>query len=238
MVINPITFGMAFLAGMAAFLSPCVLPLIPIYLLFITGASAKEAVAETKPKTLLLSLGFVLGVAAVFSVLGASASAIGIFLNSYHLIVEKVAGAIVIFLGLNITGLISWGPLARHHHHISGEVLKKFAGSFLGAFLVGAAFGLNWTPCVGLELGAFYFLASCEATVWQGASLLFSFAMGLGMPFIAAGLMLKKFDTFSRKINRHLPKIQRASGVMICLLGLLMFTGQMHTLHHWLAQTL
>lgn len=249
-----ITFVAAFFGGMAAFLSPCVLPLIPSYLLYISGASAKEALIRKRPKTLILSIGFVLGIALIFSALGASASLIGTLLLRYKWLVEKIAGVIVIFLGLNVAssaiefetdsllsryaskvmGVITFLPFLRHHHH---EVeIGERAGSFLGAVLVGLSFGLSWTPCVGLELGAFYFLASQEATVLQGAGLLFTFASGLGLPFILAGLLLERFSSFYKKIGRHLRKIQVASGLMICALGVLVFTGKMEALTHWLVQ--
>jgi len=232
--VNLITFVAAFFGGMAAFLSPCVLPLIPSYLLYISGASAKEALIRKRPKTLILSIGFVLGVAVIFSALGVSASLIGTLLLRYKWLVEKIAGVIVIFLGLNVMGVITFLPFLRHHHH---EVeIGERAGSFLGAVLVGLSFGLSWTPCVGLELGAFYFLASQEATVLQGAGLLFTFASGLGLPFILAGLLLERFSSFYKKIGRHLRKIQVASGLMICALGVLVFTGKMEALTHWLVQ--
>lgn len=233
MEINLVIFGTAFAAGLATFFSPCVLPLVPIYLLYLSGTTAKEVLIRKRARTLILSLGFVLGIATIFSALGASASFISTLLFTYRATVEKIAGAVVIFLGLNVMGVITFRPLLRHYPH---EIkVKRLAGNFLSAFLVGISFGLSWTPCVGLELGAFYLLASQEATVWQGAGLLFTFALGLGLPFILAGLTLERFDNFYKKIGRHLRKIQIVSGLMTCLLGLLVFTGQVDTLHNWLA---
>ena len=125
----------------------------------------------------------------------------------------------------------------KHHHEIKS---KDRGGSFLRAFLMGISFGLSWTPCVGLELGAFFLLASQEAAIWQGAALLFIFAMGLGVPFILTGLALEKMRFFYRYrcIGRHLRKIQVASGVMICLLGILVFLGKMNVISHRLVQLL
>ena len=232
MEINLLTFGAALVAGLATFLSPCVLPLIPTYLLYISGAIAKEAVIKKRAKTLALSLAFALGIAVIFSALGASASLIGMFLLRYHGIVEKVVGLIIIFLGLNLAGVIAFAPFLRHRRY--GVEIGKLAGNALGALLVGISFGLSWTPCIGLELGAFYFLASQEATVLQGAALLFTFAMGLGLPFIIAGLALERFGSFYRKIGRHLRTIQIISGLMVCIIGLLVLTGEMRNASRWL----
>lgn len=235
MEVNLITFVAAFFGGMAGFFSPCVLPLVPAYLLCIGGTSAKDA--QNRARTFIASIGFVLGVALIFSILGATGSLIGALLLQYHEIVEKVAGIVIILLGMRMMyGAIRQLP-PRHRHEIES---RGQAGSFLNAFLMGASFGLSWTPCVGLELGAFFLLASQGATIWQGAALLFTFAMGLGVPFILTGIALERLRFFYRYryIGRHLQKIQLASGLMICLLGALLFLGKMGAISIKLVQLL
>lgn len=234
---NLVTFVAAFFGGMAGFFSPCVLPLVPAYLLCISGTSTGEAQTRNRTRTFITSIGFVLGVALIFSALGATGSLIGILLLQYHTIVEKVAGAVVILLGIKMVLEAVFHLPQKHHHKIKP---KDQTGSFLSAFLMGISFGLSWTPCVGLELGAFFLLASREATIWQGATLLFIFAMGLGAPFILTGLALERLRILFRYryLGRHLQKIQVASGVMICILGILVFLGKMDVISHRLVQLL
>lgn len=237
MGVSLVTFVAALVGGFLAFFSPCVLPLVPAYVLHITGASAKEARIQNRARIFVASISFVLGVALIFSTLGATGSLIGTLLLSYHEIVEKVAGTIVVLLGIRMVLEVASHLPYKHHHEIKP---KRRAGSFLSAFLMGISFGLGWTPCVGLELGAFFLLASQEATIWQGAALLFIFAMGLGVPFILTGLALERMRFFYRYrcIGRHLRKIQIASGVMICILGILVFLGKMDVISHRLVQLL
>lgn len=235
MEVSLVTFVAALVGGFLAFFSPCVLPLVPAYLLCISGTSAKEAQMQNRARTFIASIGFVSGVALVFSTLGATGSLIGILLLQYHKVVEKVAGVVVVLLGTKMIFEAALHLPRKHRHEVEP---KGRAGSFLNAFLMGVTFGLSWTPCVGLELGAFFLLASQETTIWQGAALLFIFAMGLGVPFILTGLALERMRLVYRYrcIGRHLRKIQIASGVMICILGTLVFLGKMDVISHWLVR--
>src|SRR5439155_18418584 len=185
-----VTAALALGAGLLSFASPCVLPLVPAYLGYITGQSIDELARGSgarRRQALLTALAFVLGLAVIFTLLGASASAVGHLLLNYQSLVTKLAGVLIILFGLHMAGLLRLNLLYRE----ARVDFVAFRGrGYVGAFLMGAAFGVGWTPCVGAFLGSVILLASQADTVAEGMFLLFVYALGLGIPFVAAALAL------------------------------------------------
>lgn len=225
---DQISLGVAFLAGVVSFLSPCVLPLIPGYLSFVSGVSAEEMRQETKPALLTAriffsALFFVLGFSAVFVLLGASATGIGQFLLSQIQIFSKIAGAVIILLGLHVTGLFKWDFLLREKRL---EVRKKSVGWF-GSFIVGATFAFGWTPCIGPILAGILAYAGTRETVLQGVVLLMFYSLGLGIPFLLAAVGVPQFFRFFGKVKGWLHAIEITSGILLILIGVLIFTNRL-----------
>jgi cytochrome c-type biogenesis protein len=230
-----VTHGGAFLAGLISFLSPCVLPLVPPYLCYLAGVSldqltgqASETVAK---RTVFLSaLAFVLGFTTVFVLIGASASAIGQVLRQYQEILAVIGGILIIIMGLHFLGVFKIDLL---HRQARWEVRNHPAGP-LGAYLVGLAFAIGWTPCIGPVLGTIAFVAGSEDTVLRGAGLLAAHSLGLGLPFLVAGLFAGPFMHFMRRFRSHIAKIEKTMGALLVVTGVLFVTGQITTFSFWL----
>lgn len=225
---NQISLGVAFFAGVISFLSPCVLPLIPGYLSFVSGVSAEEMRLETKPSALnarifFSALFFVLGFSAVFILLGASATGIGKFLVSRLAIFSKIAGVLIILLGLHVTGIFKWDFLLREKKI---EIRKKGMG-WPGCFIVGATFAFGWTPCIGPILAGILTYAGTRETVLQGVALLTLYSLGLGVPFLLTALSVPQFFRFFGKVKRWLHGIEIASGLLLIAIGVLIFTDRL-----------
>lgn len=216
-----ISLPVAFLGGLASFVSPCVLPLLPSYLaLFAAGSRAASG------RRLLNALGFVLGFAAVFVLLGMSATAIGQLLLQHKILLRWLAGLAVIAFGLLLTGILSPAFFARDHH--LHWVPKDM--TFGSGILVGVAFGFGWTACVTPWLATILVLAA-EAAKWQsGAVLLVSYAVGLGIPFLALGLLADRLVVWLKEFARHGALVERIGGGTLVLLGILMVTGVLERL--------
>lgn len=219
----------AFLAGVLSFISPCVLPLIPGYLSFVSGVTLDEmrgtAAIESagrKRRTVLMSLAFVLGFSIVFISLGASATALGTLLMDHLSLLGKIAGVIIILFGLHMMGVLRIGWL---YNEKRVQTNKKPAG-FFGAVLVGIAFAFGWTPCIGPILSAILFVAAAQETVGQGIQLLAVYSAGLGVPFIATSLAINQFLAASARIRKHYHTIEVVSGVLMIVVGLLIFTNK------------
>ncbi len=217
--------------GVTSFLSPCVLPLVPSYLSFVTGMSLEDLQKGVDRKaTFMHSLLFVLGFSIVFITLGASASFLGAFLYNYEVWIARVGGVVIIILGLHLTGVFKIAPLMRERRiHLS----DKPAG-YLGTVGVGAAFGAGWTPCIGPVLGAILTLAGTQETVWAGVSLLSVYSLGLAIPFLISALALDWFLGVFSRFRRFLPMVEKVSGVMLIILGLLLMTGAFTILSNYL----
>jgi cytochrome c-type biogenesis protein len=224
-----VTLVAAFVAGILSFISPCVLPLIPGYISFVSGASLEEmrgagpAGASARGHVLLTSLAFVLGFSVVFVALGASASAVGRFLFDYSAVLEKVAGAVIIVFGLHLIGVFRIRFLDVERRVQSN---RKPAGP-LGAFLVGLAFAFGWTPCIGPILGGILLMASSKETVGQGVVMLAVYSLGLGVPFLLTSVAIDRFFLVSAKIRKHYHAIEVVSGALLIVVGVLIFTDQM-----------
>jgi len=214
-----------------SFLSPCVLPLVPSYLSFVTGMSLEDLQEGVDRRaTFIHSLLFVLGFSIIFIVLGASASFLGAFLRYYEVWIARIGGVVIIVLGLHLTGVLKIAPLLRERRvHVS----DKPAG-YLGTIGVGAAFGAGWTPCIGPVLGAILTLAGTRDSVWAGVSLLSVYSLGLAIPFLISALALDWFLSAFSRFRQFLPMVERVSGVMLIILGLLLVTGTFTILNTYL----
>jgi len=227
----------AFGAGFLSFVSPCVLPVVPGYLSFVSGATMEELAGgkSTRHKRWAIMadiIAFVLGFSVVFVLLGASATAVGGFLLSKLSLLSKIAGVLVIVLGLHMLGVFRFSALYREKR-IHTE--SKRVGP-LGSFLVGVAFAFGWSPCIGPILGGILAYASTQETVGQGMLLLAVYSAGLGIPFIVAGLSLDAFFRFTGRFKRHFRAIEVASGVLLIAVGVLIFTNQLTIISGWMAR--
>ena len=225
----------AFAAGFLSFVSPCVLPLIPGYISFISGASMDEMRGGTAPVTsraqiFLTSLAFVIGFSIVFVALGASATAVGKFMFARLPLLSKIAGVILIIFGLHTMGVFRLAFLdAEKRVHTQ----RKPAGP-LGAMLVGVAFAFGWTPCIGPILGGILAIAGSKNSVWEGVTLLAVYSAGLGIPFLITSLAINKFFAATKRIRKYYHAIELASGGLIVVIGVLILTGQLTIITRYL----
>ena len=222
-----VSYVAAFIGGFLSFISPCVLPLIPGYLSFVSGLSMEEfrsgqASASTRGRLLASSLAFVAGFSLVFIALGASASAIGEFLMSRLPLLGKIAGILIIIFGLHTMGVFRLAFLDTEKR-VHTE--RKPAG-LLGALLVGVAFAFGWTPCIGPILGGILVLAGRKETITEGVALLAVYSAGLGIPFLLTSLAVNQFFGASARIRKHYHAIEVTSGVLLIVIGVLIFTNQ------------
>ena len=222
---SDLSLYLAFAAGLLSFLSPCVLPLLPSYLAFITGLSFEELTQEEtrgkRRKTILLhSLMFVLGFSSLFTALGASATYLGQFLSAYRDTIRIAGGILVILFGLFISGIFSFDFLQREKKfHLQNKPL-----GFLGSYLVGLTFAAGWTPCVGPILSSILLFASTQQDVWSGIFLLLAYSLGMGLPFLVCSLALNTFLSTFRKTARHIGVITKVGGALLILVGILLLT--------------
>jgi len=219
--------------GIASFLSPCVLPLVPAYLCFVTGstldelAGSEDQVASVPAARAFSSaLAFVLGFSTVFVALGASASAVSAGLRDNQALLAQVAGVIIIVLGLHYVGLFRIALLNRE---IRFNPTTKLPGWF-GAYVVGIAFAFGWTPCIGPILGTILAIAATRDTLGFGVSLLAVYSLGLGVPFIVAALGIRSFAGFFQGFRRHLRTVEMAAGVLLIATGVMFLTGSFQEL--------
>jgi cytochrome c-type biogenesis protein len=234
---SEVTFVAAFVAGIVSFLSPCVLPLVPPYLIYLAGSSL-ERLGETRPKwgvkrdTVLAAALFVAGFSTVFVALGASASGIGAMLRFYSSELAIIAGILIVIMGLHFLGLTPIGWLNRQAKlHVQKPV------GLWGAYVIGLAFALGWTPCIGPILAAILAIAASKATVAKGAALLAVYSLGLGIPFIIAALAVEPFAVFLAHFRAHLARMEQVMGGLLVLTGVAFLTGFFTQLSSWLIET-
>jgi cytochrome c-type biogenesis protein len=240
-----VTLLAAFGAGFLSFVSPCVLPLIPGYLSYISGLSLDEmrgvapgggagvAVAappDVRRRILLSSLAFILGFTIVFVAIGATASAVGQFVQEKLPLLGRIAGVVIILFGLHTMGVLRFEWLYQEKRVQS----QRRPTGFIGATLVGMAFAFGWTPCIGPILSGIIFLAGSTETVGKGVRLLLVYSLGLGVPFFAAALAINHFFAALAKIRRHYHKIEVVSGALLVAIGLLIFTNKFTIIAQWL----
>jgi cytochrome c-type biogenesis protein len=227
----------ALIAGTLSFLSPCVLPLVPPYLVYLTGTSLERfADAQTKPRlrghTVLAAFVFVLGFSTVFVALGASASAVGALMRAYSADLAILAGIAIIIMGLHFLGVT---PIAWLMQEKRVQVAKPV--SLWGAYLMGLAFALGWTPCIGPILAAILAIAASEATVAKGAGMLAVYSFGLGVPFMIAALAVEPFAAFLARFRAHMGVVEKAMGGLLVLTGIAFLTGAVSQVSYWLLDT-
>ncbi len=227
----------AFLGGVISFLSPCVLPLIPGYLSFMTGLSSAELSAKggNPAKIIVPAFMFVAGFSIIFVSLGASASILGEFLVQYRDLIEKIGGVAVVIFGIFMLGIIKV-PWLYGEARMDLERSRKFGR--WAALVMGMAFAAGWTPCVGPILGSILALATSSGSVGRGALMLLMYSLGLGVPFILTALLFGRVSGLLKWLVRHSLIINRVAGVILIVVGVLIFTGQLGVLVSWLTQYL
>lgn len=226
-------------AGVLSFLSPCVLPLVPPYLTYMSGASFEQlrneegSAGALQRRAAVTSLFFILGFSVVFITLGATATAFGQAFRQLLPILTPIAGVLIIAMGLHFLGVYRIGLLDRQLRHNGPGV----ASGPLGGFLLGLAFAIGWTPCIGPVLAAVLSVAASRETAWEGAALLALYSLGLGVPFFLAGIAIGPFLTFFNRFKRHLHTVERVMGALLVLTGVLFLTGNFTRLSFWFLET-
>ncbi|AVO39601.1 cytochrome c biogenesis CcdA family protein [Pukyongiella litopenaei] len=225
----------ALAAGIISFLSPCVLPIVPPYLAYMSGVSVQD-LSEGRAasnRAVLPALFFVLGLSTVFLFLGFTASAIGTVFLHYQGWFNTVAGLLVMGFGAHFLGIYRIGILDREARLDAGDR----GGSALGAYVLGLAFAFGWTPCIGPQLGAILSLAASEASVARGTMLLAVYAAGLGVPFLLVAAFLPRLGGVMAWMKRHMERIERIMGLLLWTIGLLMLTGGFSAFSYWLLES-
>jgi cytochrome c-type biogenesis protein len=233
---SDVTLFAALIAGLVSFLSPCVLPLVPPYLVFLAGTSLerladREPEPRVKRETVLAAVLFVAGFATVFVALGASASVIGALIRAYSGPLAIVAGVVIIVMGLHFLGLT---PIALLHRQKRLELAKPVG--LWGAYVIGLAFAFGWTPCIGPILAAILAVAASEQTVAKGAGLLAIYSLGLGIPFIVAAFAIEPFAAFLARFKTYLHRVEQAMGALLVLTGIAFLTGSLNQMSVWLLE--
>jgi cytochrome c-type biogenesis protein len=233
-----VPFTMAFAAGLLSFLSPCVLPLVPSFLVYITGLSFEQLTQEqqtraTRRTAIIHSAAFILGFSAIFILFGASATAAGQLLLTYQDEIRRVGGVLIVVFGLYLMGVFNL-PFLMVEKKL--HIQRRPAGP-IGAFLVGSAFAAGWTPCVGPILGSILLVASTSESVASGVGLLTLYSLGLGIPLFLAALGLGTFLSRMKQITRYLETVSLVSGVFLVVLGILFFTNSFAVFTGWLTES-
>lgn len=227
----------AVLAGLISFLSPCVLPLVPPYLVYLTGATIEhvandEGVRASKRAVMISAVMFVLGFSTVFVALGASASLVGGLIRAWSAELSILAGIVIIVMGLHFLGLTRVGFLMRE-----GRLPIPKPVGLWGAYVMGLAFAFGWTPCIGPILAAILSVAAAEATVAKGAMLLAFYSAGLGIPFLLAAFAIEQFSELFMRMKKHLARVEHAMGVLMVITGIAFLTGAISNVSIWLLET-
>ena len=234
---HDVSIPAALIAGIISFLSPCVLPLVPPYLIYLTGATIEhvandEPISSSKRAVMISAAMFVLGFSTVFVALGASASLIGGLIRAWSAQLSIAAGVVIIIMGLHFLGLTRIAFLMRE-----GRLSAPKPVGLWGAYLMGLAFAFGWTPCIGPILAAILSVAAAEATVAKGAALLAVYSAGLGIPFLLAAFAIEQFSSLLARLKRHLASVERAMGVLMVLTGIGFLTGTVSNVSIWLLET-
>ena len=225
----------ALVAGVISFLSPCVLPIVPPYLAFMSGVSLAEMEAggRARLRAFTAALFFVLGLSTVFVLLGFTASWLGTFFLQNQLLLARISGVVVIVFGLHFLHVFRIPFLDREARIETGDT----GGSAFGAYILGLAFAFGWTPCIGPQLGAILSMAASEASIARGTALLAVYAAGLGLPFLLAAIFLSRAMGLMNRIKRHMGLIEKVMGLLLVAVGLMLLTGAFSAFSFWLLET-
>jgi len=223
---------LSFFAGIISFLSPCVLPLIPGYLSFVCGTDLENLKKQSRYFIVKKSALFVLGFSIIFILLGASSTFFGTFLLKQSQIFSNIIAIIIIFFGLYLSGFINFRFLNNEFKFY----ISKYSNNFFFPLVVGMGFAFGWTPCIGPILGSILALASLETTLVQGILLLITYSIGLGIPFILAGYYLGNFLMFSQKAKKYIETIQKGSGIILIVTGILILSSKLQSIGFYLLE--
>lgn len=231
---SQLSLGLAFLAGLVSFLSPCMLPLVPIYLTQLVGQSVSQAEKGSagwvaRLHTFVHAALFVLGFTLAFVSLGATASELGSLLRPYQFQLRQIGGIVLMVIGLHLTGILTI-PLFYQQKRLT---LQPTRSSYLLSLLIGIIFAIGWTPCISLVLGSVLGLAASAATLQQGVLFLLAYSLGMGLPFLLLGLGVNQVSRFLKRLSPHLGKIQVATGVVMILVGMMIFLNWLVYLNHY-----
>jgi len=220
------TLSIAFLAGLISFLSPCVLPLIPGYISYISGTSFDKIKEKKRNLIFIKTIFFTLGFSFVFIALGSTATFLGQFFLVNSNVFRIIAGIIIILFSLQLIGIVNFNFMNKDIKIFTNQYNNNLAFPFV----VGAAFGFGWTPCIGPILGSIITLAALEESIGRGILLLSFYSLGLAIPFIISGVLIDKFLLFSKSFKKYTPIITRSGGVILLFTGIAIFTGQLQVL--------
>jgi len=225
----------ALAAGMVSFLSPCVLPIVPPYLAYMSGISMNELTGGGRGsrKAIVPAIMFVLGLSTVFLFMGFTASAFGMFFLKNQEVFAKISGVVILILGLHFLSVFRIPILDREARMDAGDK----GGTSFGAYILGLAFAFGWTPCIGPQLGAILSLAASEASVTRGTLLLGVYAAGLGIPFLLAAMFITRATQVMNRIKPYMKLIERGMGILLVVVGLALLTGAFTTFSFWLLET-
>ena len=235
-MIHDVSIPAALIAGLVSFLSPCVLPLVPPYLIFLTGATIEhvandETASSSRRAVMISAVMFVLGFSTVFVALGASASLIGTLIRAWSAQLSIAAGIVIIVMGLHFLGLTRIAVMMREKRW---EMAKPVG--LWGAYIMGLAFAFGWTPCIGPILAAILAVAASKETVAKGAGLLAVYSAGLGIPFLIAAFAVEPFMAFLARFKRHVALVEHAMGALMVLTGIAFLTGFVSEASYWLLE--
>lgn len=231
-----INLPIAFVAGLISFFAPCVVPLLPAYISYVTGVSLNDLKGgqynKFVKKILFSSIFYILGFSIIFVLLGTAASGVGIIFRRYDYIIQRVGGLIILILGLEFSGIINIPFLAFQKQFKLPDWVDKLG--YFRAFFIGIVFATAWTPCVGAVLGSILALAAISGTAVKGATLLFTYSLGISIPFLIVSLTLAWFPRYLSFVSKHIGVISKVAGLLLALLGILLLTDTYKYLNSWL----
>ncbi len=230
-----VSYPIAFISGLASFFAPCVVPLLPAYISFITGASYdkyKKSYQGFSKKIFLTSIYYISGFSIIFVLMGTTAAGIGIFLRSYQFYIYRLGGLIMLILGLEFAGIINLAFLAKEKKFKLPSWTEKFV--YVRAFLLGVIFAIAWTPCVGAVLGSILALAAVSGTVFQGATMLFVYSLGISIPFLVVSMTLSSAPKYVPILSKNAAKISKFAGILLAIIGLMLLTGVYAYVNSWI----
>ncbi len=225
-----VSYGVAFIAGLLSFFSPCIIPMIPAYLMYITGSQLDASSHVTRRHAFLKTLVFVAGFTVVFLIMGTSASFLGTFFSKNRLWIQRISGLVIILFGLNLVGVLKLSGLTK----VARFRAEAKENSYSGAFVLGLAFAAGWTPCFGPVLASILLYAGASATVAKGFMLLLVYSLGMAIPFLVSAVFLTEISGWISKFERGAEKTTKIAGFVLIVFGILVATGYIVRIGGWL----